>query len=194
MTSSNGNIFRVTSHLCGEFTGPRWIPLTKASDAELWCFFDLRPNKRLSKQWWGWWFETPPCPLRRHRNVNGVQIRGEFIHEIRLDKGSKVDTIIQFTPRWMLTVGAFVVFLLFGCSCSYVYQTRMKQENSVSEATLMQTSSTTVFLSTKPSAGRTTMFLLSVFSTGCRKNIVSVAKIHLGVGVIQSVGGDFKWS
>ena len=31
MTSSNGNIFRVTGPLCGEFTGPR----TKASDAEL---------------------------------------------------------------------------------------------------------------------------------------------------------------
>ena len=38
MTSSNGTIFRVTGHLCGEFTGPRWIPRTKASDAELWCF------------------------------------------------------------------------------------------------------------------------------------------------------------
>ena len=38
MTSSNGNIFRVTGHLCGEFTGLRWIPRTKASDAELWSF------------------------------------------------------------------------------------------------------------------------------------------------------------
>ena len=38
MTSSNGNIFCVTGPLCGEFTGPRWIPRTKASDAELWCF------------------------------------------------------------------------------------------------------------------------------------------------------------
>ena len=38
MTSSNGNIFRVTGHLCGEFTGPRWFPHTKASDAGLWCF------------------------------------------------------------------------------------------------------------------------------------------------------------
>ena len=37
MTSSNVNIFRVTGHLCGEFTGPQWIPHTKASDAELWC-------------------------------------------------------------------------------------------------------------------------------------------------------------
>ena len=41
MTSSNWNIFRVTVHLCGEFTGhryDRWIPHTKASDATLWCF------------------------------------------------------------------------------------------------------------------------------------------------------------
>ena len=35
MTSSNGNIFRVTGHLCGEITGPRWIPHTKASDTSL---------------------------------------------------------------------------------------------------------------------------------------------------------------
>ena len=38
MTSSNGNNFRVTGHLCGEFIGPWWIPRTKASDAGLWCF------------------------------------------------------------------------------------------------------------------------------------------------------------
>ena len=34
MTSSNGNFFRVTGHLCGDFTGPRWIPRTKASVAK----------------------------------------------------------------------------------------------------------------------------------------------------------------
>ena len=39
--------FRVTGHLCGEFTGLRWIPRTEASDAELWCFFDLCLNKWL---------------------------------------------------------------------------------------------------------------------------------------------------
>ena len=33
MTSSNENIFRVTDHLCGEFTGHRRTPRTKASDA-----------------------------------------------------------------------------------------------------------------------------------------------------------------
>ena len=38
MTSSKGNIFCVTGHLCGELTDHRWIPRTKASNAELWCF------------------------------------------------------------------------------------------------------------------------------------------------------------
>ena len=44
MTSSNGNIFRVSGLLCGEFTGHRWIPHTKASDAELWCFLWSAPE------------------------------------------------------------------------------------------------------------------------------------------------------
>ena len=44
MTSSNGNILRVTGHWCGEFTGHRWIPRTKASDAELWCFLWSAPD------------------------------------------------------------------------------------------------------------------------------------------------------
>ena len=35
---SNENTFPVTGPLCGEFTGHRWIPHTKASDAERWCF------------------------------------------------------------------------------------------------------------------------------------------------------------
>ena len=42
-TSSNGNFFRVTEPLCGEFTGNQWIPRTKASDAELWYFLWSAP-------------------------------------------------------------------------------------------------------------------------------------------------------
>ena len=38
------NIFRVTGPLCGEFTGPRWIPRTKASDMEHWCFLWSAPE------------------------------------------------------------------------------------------------------------------------------------------------------
>ena len=46
----------------GEFPAQR--PVTRCFDV----FLDLRLNKRLSKQWWGWWFETLSCPLWRHRN------------------------------------------------------------------------------------------------------------------------------
>ena len=43
MMPSNGDIFRVTGHLCGKFTGHRWIPRTKASDAELLYFLWSAP-------------------------------------------------------------------------------------------------------------------------------------------------------
>ena len=66
MTSSNGNIFRVTGLLCGEFTGHLWFPLKKASDAELWCFL-WSAFEQSSKQLWCWWFETPSCSWWRHR-------------------------------------------------------------------------------------------------------------------------------
>ena len=68
MASSNGEIFRVTGH----FTGQRWIPRTKASDADICVFFDLRLNKQWSKQSWGWWFETPSRSLWRHRNDSNI--------------------------------------------------------------------------------------------------------------------------
>ena len=56
MASSNGNIFRVPGPLCGEFPGHWWIPRTKASDANLWCFLSSVPEyKRWSKQSWSWW-------------------------------------------------------------------------------------------------------------------------------------------
>ena len=68
MTSSNGNIFRVTGPLCGEFTGPGEFPAQRPVTRSFDVFFDLRLNKRLSKRPWGWWFETPVWSLWRHRN------------------------------------------------------------------------------------------------------------------------------
>ena len=70
MTSSNGNVFSALLAFCtgnspvtGEFPAQR--PVTRS----FYVFFDLRPNERLSKQWWGWWFETPLCPLWRQCNA-----------------------------------------------------------------------------------------------------------------------------
>ena len=68
MTSSNGNIFRVTGPLCGEFTGPGGFPTQRPVTRSFDVYFDLRLNKRLCKQSWGWWFETLLCPLWRHSN------------------------------------------------------------------------------------------------------------------------------
>ena len=76
MTSSSGNMFRVTgfcvgnslvtvgnSPVIGEFPSHR--PVMRSFVA----FFDLRLNKRLSKQSRRRWFETPSHSLWRHCNV-----------------------------------------------------------------------------------------------------------------------------
>ena len=60
MTSSNGNILCVTGHLWGESTGHRWIPLTKASDTELWCFLWSAPERT------GWANHRDASDLRHH--------------------------------------------------------------------------------------------------------------------------------
>ena len=49
----------------GEFPAQR--PVARSFDV----FFDLRLNKRLSKEPWGWWFETLSWSLWRHCNGGG---------------------------------------------------------------------------------------------------------------------------
>ena len=72
MTSSNGNIFRVTDPLCGEFTGDRWIPLTKASDVGLGCFF-------VTGTWTNGWVNNRDAgDLRRHRAHYDVTVMVRF--------------------------------------------------------------------------------------------------------------------
>ena len=60
-------IFCVTGPLC--WNSPV-NSLTKASYRSFDVFFDLRLNKRLSKQLWGWSFETPSHPLWHYCNVS----------------------------------------------------------------------------------------------------------------------------
>ena len=52
----------------GEF--PLQRPVTRSFDV----FFDLRLNKQLSKQSWGWWFETLSRWLWRHRNAEMLNL------------------------------------------------------------------------------------------------------------------------
>ena len=58
----------------GEFPSKR--PATRSFDV----FFDLRLNKRMSKQSWGWWFATPSHSLWRHRYVFFIVYFGSIWH------------------------------------------------------------------------------------------------------------------
>ena len=62
------------SPVTGEF--PTQRPVTRSFDV----YFDLRPNERLSKQSWGWWFETLSRSLWRHRNDELSQLQCVSIH------------------------------------------------------------------------------------------------------------------
>ena len=68
MTSSNGNIFRVTGPLCGEFTGNRWIPPIKGqwSGALMFSLICTWIN--------GWVNICEACDLRRHRAHDDVTV------------------------------------------------------------------------------------------------------------------------
>ena len=81
MTSLNENILRITGHLCWEFTGHCWIPRTVKHSFDV--SFDLHLNKRLSKQSWGWHFETPSVFLWYHLANGNVDDKLKVVWNIR---------------------------------------------------------------------------------------------------------------
>ena len=78
------------SPVTGEFPAQR--PVTQSFDV----FFDLRQNKRLNKQWWGWWFETPPRPLWRH--CNGETQFNSSPPSAAHMRGSSLPQVMDFHP------------------------------------------------------------------------------------------------
>ena len=98
----------------GEFPAQR--PVTRSFDV----FFDLHPNKRLSKQWWGWWFETPSCPLWRHRNDMIYLIVGDItnVHKQRVlmhrHQGLNVrHGLCHIYMRYLYIYELFIAFVCF---------------------------------------------------------------------------------
>ena len=86
MTSHQMEIFSALLAFCagnspvtGEFPAQR--PMTRSFDV-----FYLHLNKQLSKQSWGWWFETTSRTLWRHCDVMASQIIGNLI--VRSTAGS----------------------------------------------------------------------------------------------------------
>ena len=82
-TTISGQCFTLTSHpwwrhqmekfsalmaICaGNSPVPGEFPTQRPVTQSFGVFFDLRLNKRLSKQSWGWWLNTLSRPLWRHR-------------------------------------------------------------------------------------------------------------------------------
>ena len=78
------------SPVTGEF--PTQRPVTRSFAV----FFDLHPNKRLSKQWWGWWFETQSWSLWRHWNdicVTHNTMYGNFINIFQSPYSSEIRNV-----------------------------------------------------------------------------------------------------
>ena len=90
------------SQVTGEFSAQR--PVTRSFDV----FFDLRLNKRLSKQSWGWWFETPSSPLWRHCNV---RVLGEML-SFQGGIGNPIVEIRRSYDRLISTMGFAECLLL----------------------------------------------------------------------------------
>ena len=104
MTSSNGNIFRVTGPLCGEFTGPGEFPTQRPVMRSYDVFFDLRLNKPLSKQPWGWWFETSSWSLWRQCNdFTHIGISQMFTICSVIDV-EKSPSVCPFRVNWRLVI------------------------------------------------------------------------------------------
>ena len=72
MTSSNGNFSALLAICAGNSPVPSEFLTQRLVMWNFDVFFDLCPNKLLSKQMWGWWFEMPSRPLWRH--CNGVSL------------------------------------------------------------------------------------------------------------------------
>ena len=85
--------------LCEEFISvtsefPAQRPVTRSFDV----FFDLRLNKRLSKQSRCWWFEMPLRPLWRH--CNELHSSGLFHWHL----GNRVIAALPVTQHWKICI------------------------------------------------------------------------------------------
>ena len=89
-----------TDHLCwesivtGKFTTQR--PVTWRFDV----FFDLRLNKRLTEQSWGWWFDTLSRPLWRHCNdIVLTQLLPKFRNPFEI-----LQSVHEIVTKWPITL------------------------------------------------------------------------------------------
>ena len=117
MTSSNGNIFRVTGPLCGEFTSYRWIPLTKTSDAELtngWVYNRNTGDWRRRRAHYDvtvMHFKIRPPPTQVHAS-NLVNEKSTLIQVIVWCRHKFITSFTGYSHVWNMTPTSSVFQLL----------------------------------------------------------------------------------
>ena len=105
------------SPVTGEFPAQR--PVTRSFD----IFLDLRLNKRLSKQCWGWWFKTPSRSLIRHCNAEKNDAGWAYMQTDPFHKShnapDKYPTMLYFVTEICTRVYIFVAkwcIVIYGTS------------------------------------------------------------------------------
>ena len=102
-------IFRVTGPSWGEFTGDRWIPPTKATDAELWYFLWPAPGQTI------WSNNRYTGDFRRHRvhyDVTVMKLLAQFWSRTkwRINKIKAIGGNLKFDHRLFLHFVHFVLY------------------------------------------------------------------------------------
>ena len=103
------------SPVTGEF--PIQRPVTRSFDV----FFDLRLNKRLSNQSWGWWFETPSHPVWRHCNASNTGIlfsfTKHFVLKLAREPGNKTYGQVVMKGCFIIERNRTNVNIEMSCRC-----------------------------------------------------------------------------
>ena len=143
MTSSFGNIFRVTGFLSpvtGEF--PAQGPVTQSFDV----FFDLGLDQQFSKQWRRRRFETPWRSLWRHCNVLWSNACGQLGYKAcssmnafayAITMGLTVNIFFHYCDAIMGAMASEITSLTIVYSAVYSGADQRKHQNSASLAFLL---------------------------------------------------------
>ena len=120
--------FLGTGPLCWEFTGHRWISLKRPVTQRFDVFFDLRLNKRLSKQSRRRWFETPSCSLWRHCNALTIYIVLGVALSIRYHIISvRIQVVIRIRSLLLNRADYIVFYMTMTPCCARHFQVKGSQ-------------------------------------------------------------------
>ena len=124
MTSSNGIISALLALCAGNWSVPGEFPSQRPVTRSFDVFFDLRLNKRLSKQSRGWWFETPSRSLWRRCYIS------KSLHHARgnVTQWSKNRKLVDGRDRISLDHIWSQTFIYYGDSLKFVTWWRHRME------------------------------------------------------------------